>query len=145
MFSVYFHPVLGIRDILVRISGSAYPYLWLMDPDLAKDPTLFFSNFKDALYFFPTVPTATYCTVHDRWTFQYLGDTEMLCTETEHRTFFVLLYDLFLSLLCWASMMKSGEVWFYAARLPLILSKSSVDWKNNWSAYHLISRRSREV
>ncbi len=40
---------------------------------------------------------------------------------------------------------KNDEVWFYAARLPQILSQSSVDWKNNWSAYHLISRRNREV
>jgi hypothetical protein len=28
-------------------SGSADPYLWLMDPDPAPDPTTFFNDFKD--------------------------------------------------------------------------------------------------
>jgi hypothetical protein len=48
-------PVLGIRDILVRIRipGSAPKCLMDPDPDPTLDPTPFFSDFKDAeKYFF---------------------------------------------------------------------------------------------
>ncbi len=56
-------------------SGSAYPYLWLTDPD----PTPFFSDFKDAkkekkyIFFLITYPEAhylhslVYCFIDNKW------------------------------------------------------------------------------
>ncbi len=62
-----FCPVLGIRDVWIRIPAD--PYLGLTDPDLTPDPTPFFSDFKDAkkmcffIFFSYTLPAGTFSSV----------------------------------------------------------------------------------